>query len=211
MVDWGIRCCPGNVRPARRFRRWRTTPPQDAGRGRDVVIRSLPLRSLPRRRRSETGLPCRYARACGCRAAGTIAGTSNGPDPVRSRAVDRPHRPMLDAVLIMMTRVTAPRHPSPSAWSKVASPAGLEPATPGFIPLRLSPPPRGVRGLDYPFTVALENPRGALRCRPSSLYTFPAWRPGLARDRREAANGSTLSPTLSGSAARFPLATPNSV
>jgi len=42
-----------------------------------------------------------------------------------------------------------------------------------FIPLRLSPPPSGVRGLDYPFTLAR-----SFRCCPSSLYTFPlagAW------------------------------------
>ena len=34
--------------------------------------------------------------------------------------------------------------------------------------LRLSPPPSGVCGLDYPFTLASR--RG---CCPSSLYTFP--------------------------------------
>ncbi|AWN45080.1 hypothetical protein DK419_00990 [Methylobacterium terrae] len=69
----------------------------------------------------------------------------------------------------------------------MASPAGLEPATPGFVPLRLSPPPRGVRGLDYPFTVASKRPLGAAR-----LVSTPsqpggrAWlgigvRPGEAR------------------------------
>lgn len=94
----------------------------------------------------------------------------------------------------------------------VASPAGLEPATPGFIPLRLPPPhPRGrVRGLDYPFTVDLV--AEVLRCRPSSLYTVPVpvGASGLARDwlcPREA--DVERSPNLSGSAARFPLATPN--
>ena len=51
--------------------------------------------------------------------------------------------------------------------------AGLEPAQAfrpyGFsYPLRLSPPPFGVWGLDYPFTLA----RARLRCCPSSLYTF---------------------------------------
>ena len=50
---------------------------------------------------------------------------------------------------------------------------GLEPAQAfrpyGFsYPLRLSPPPFGVWGLDYPFTLA----RARLRCCPSSLYTF---------------------------------------
>jgi hypothetical protein len=42
-----------------------------------------------------------------------------------------------------------------------------------FIPLRLSPPPSGVRGLDYPFTstpVSID----VFRRRPSSLYTFPS-------------------------------------
>lgn len=56
---------------------------------------------------------------------------------------------------------------------KVVRAEGLEPSRPkdnGFsYPLRLSPPPAGVWGLDYPFTLA---PR-RVRCRPSSLYTFP--------------------------------------
>ena len=45
--------------------------------------------------------------------------------------------------------------------------------------LRLSPPPSGVCGLDYPFTLASRR-----RCCPSSLYTFPfgMFLPGLARD-----------------------------
>ena len=45
--------------------------------------------------------------------------------------------------------------------------------------LRLSPPPSGVCGLDYPFTLASRR-----RCCPSSLYTFPfgMFRSGLARD-----------------------------
>ncbi|HBD90180.1 MAG TPA: hypothetical protein DEF16_18700 [Gemmobacter sp.] len=58
--------------------------------------------------------------------------------------------------------------------SEVVSAAGFEPTAPGFIPLRLSPPPFGVRGLDCPFTICPK----ALRCCPSSLYTFPlagAW------------------------------------
>jgi len=51
---------------------------------------------------------------------------------------------------------------------------GLEPSRAlrpnGFsYHLRLSPPPFGVCGLDYPFTVAL-----GCRCCPSSLYTFPS-------------------------------------
>ncbi|RDI37423.1 hypothetical protein C7453_106146 [Gluconacetobacter liquefaciens] len=64
----------------------------------------------------------------------------------------------------------------------MVSAAGFEPTAPGFIPLRLSPPPseNGVRGLDCPFTLGPK----ADRCRPSSLYTFPA-RPGLARDRHD--------------------------
>ncbi|RUS59526.1 hypothetical protein EGN72_12470 [Pseudorhodobacter sp. E13] len=60
----------------------------------------------------------------------------------------------------------------------MVSTAGFEPTAPGFIPLRLSPPPfRGVRGLDCPFTLGF----AALRCCPTSLYTFPGLR-GLARD-----------------------------
>ena len=65
-----------------------------------------------------------------------------------------------------------------------------------FIPLRLSPPPFGVRGLDCPFAMA---PQGYRR-RPSSLYTFPvagAWL-GIGRG----ASARKLSPTLSGSAPR---------
>ena len=67
---------------------------------------------------------------------------------------------------------------------------GLEPSrtlrSNGFsCPLRLSPPLHSCRkvwGLDYPFTVPDLTP--ALRCCPSSLYTFPAvFGPGLARDR----------------------------
>lgn len=61
----------------------------------------------------------------------------------------------------------------------MVAPSGLEPELPFgkqiFIPLRLQPPPEGVRGLDYPFNiVAICN----LSCGPSSLYTFPpkrAW------------------------------------
>ena len=54
---------------------------------------------------------------------------------------------------------------------------GLEPSralrTNGFsYHLRLSPPPFGVCGLDYPFTVPGLVP--GVRCCPSSLYTFPA-------------------------------------
>src|SRR3954451_7330061 len=54
---------------------------------------------------------------------------------------------------------------------------GLEPPPPYgeqiFLPPRLSPPPfNGVRGLDYPFAIAVGRRR-----RPSSLHTFPsgAW------------------------------------
>ena len=36
---------------------------------------------------------------------------------------------------------------------KMVSTEGFEPPTPGFIPLRLSPPHRSVRGLDCPFTI----------------------------------------------------------
>lgn len=50
----------------------------------------------------------------------------------------------------------------------LVSTRGFEPPTPGFIPLRLSPPSEDVRGLDCPFTMSLT----AFRCCPSSLYTF---------------------------------------
>ena len=92
---------------------------------------------------------------------------------------------------------------------KMASTAGFEPATPGFIPLRLSPPPAGVRGLDCPFAMD----RMVYRRCPSSLYTFlrslrcpQAWL-GIGMLPRAV----KLSPTLSRSAAPFPCATPNSV
>ena len=71
---------------------------------------------------------------------------------------------------------------------------GVEPSR-AFLALRIFVPttafaarvprflilPRPVCGLDYPFTLSRTNP--GLRCRPSSLYTFPAdLSPGLARD-----------------------------
>ncbi|RFD19672.1 hypothetical protein DY926_10100 [Komagataeibacter melaceti] len=45
----------------------------------------------------------------------------------------------------------------------VVSAAGFEPTAPGFMPLRLSPPPwvHGVRGLDCPFTMGHLRPTGA--------------------------------------------------
>lgn len=58
---------------------------------------------------------------------------------------------------------------------EMVSAAGFEPTAPGFMPLRLSPPPFSVRGLDCPFAIG---PKKAVRRRPSSLYTFPvagAW------------------------------------
>jgi hypothetical protein len=52
---------------------------------------------------------------------------------------------------------------------ELVGPAGLEPATYGLTShFGFRRRPRGVRGLDCPFTVALA--RG--RCHPSSLYTF---------------------------------------
>ena len=101
------------------------------------------------------------------------------------------HRPAEDAALAMLTIPCSARQPpfgrpreaptrreslAPSAQGlhfRVVRAAGLEPAQAfrpyGFsYPLRLSPPPFGVWGLDYPFTLA----RARLRCCPSSLYTF---------------------------------------
>ena len=86
--------------------------------------------------------------------------------------------------------------------SRMASTRGFEPPTPGFIPLRLSPPPAGVRGLDCPSAM---DPKVDRRC-PSSLYTF--LRRGLARDRH-AASAAKRSPTLSRSVMVFPAITPN--
>lgn len=62
----------------------------------------------------------------------------------------------------------------------MASTAGFEPATPGFIPLRFSSPAlRAVCGLDCLFTIKLM----LFRCCPFSLYTFlPLQQRGLARD-----------------------------
>lgn len=80
---------------------------------------------------------------------------------------------------------------------------GFEPPTPGFIPLRLSPP-QSVRGLDCPFTVDLS----VFRCCPSSLYTFTRFLWSLARDWH-AGMPAKRSPTLSRSIAEFPTATPN--
>ncbi|KKZ88535.1 hypothetical protein RPHASCH2410_CH05120 [Rhizobium phaseoli Ch24-10] len=56
----------------------------------------------------------------------------------------------------------------------MVSTRGFEPPTPGFIPLRLSPPlPRSWSGL------SLHHGRDAFRCCPSSLYTLPRISPGL--------------------------------
>lgn len=56
----------------------------------------------------------------------------------------------------------------------MVSTRGFEPPTPGFIPLRLSPPlSRSWSGL------SLHRRHVAVRCRPSSLYTLPRISPGL--------------------------------
>jgi hypothetical protein len=98
------------------------------------------------------------------------------------------HRPAEVAALAMLTIPCSSRQPSfrrprggrpPDTTAcqglhfGVVRAAGVEPAQAfrpyGFsYPLRLSPPPFGVWGLDYPFTLA----RARLRCCPSSLYTF---------------------------------------
>ncbi len=57
---------------------------------------------------------------------------------------------------------------------EMVSTRGFEPPTPGFIPLRLSPPlSRSWSGL------SLHRKHVAVRCRPSSLYTLPRISPGL--------------------------------
>jgi len=60
----------------------------------------------------------------------------------------------------------------------MVSAVGFEPTTPGFIPLRLSPPVNKL----WPFVVwTVPSPSAwPVRCCPSSLYTFPS--KGLARD-----------------------------
>lgn len=61
---------------------------------------------------------------------------------------------------------------------RMVSAAGFEPTAPGFIPLRLSPPP-----LQAFVVWTVPSPWAeAFRRHPSSLYTFPDRRPGLARD-----------------------------
>src|SRR5256885_32170 len=89
----------------------------------------------------------------------------------------------------------------------MASAAGFEPTAPRFIPLRVSPPHCAFVVWTVPSPWARAFVRPTVRCHPSSLYTFPACA-GLGsgsawRERPQ------LSPTLSGSAARFPVATPN--
>ena len=61
----------------------------------------------------------------------------------------------------------------------LVSAAGFEPTAPGFIPLRLSPPPAPVFDRWGRSWSGLSLHRGlfAGRCRPSSLYTVP----GLSR------------------------------
>ena len=86
----------------------------------------------------------------------------------------------------------------------MASPAGLEPATPGFIPLRLSPPPAGRSWSGLSLRHGPRGPSGAARL--VSTPSRPA--PGLARDRH-GARAPKRSPTLSGSTAPFPRAAPN--
>lgn len=91
----------------------------------------------------------------------------------------------------------------------MASTAGFEPATPGFIPLRLSPPPSGVRGLDCPFAMDRKGlqalPVQSLHL-PAELVLPQAWL-GIGMLRKAV----KLSPNLSRSVAPFPCATPNSV
>ena len=80
----------------------------------------------------------------------------------------------------------------------MVSAAGFEPTAPGFIPLRLSPPPPRdgtaicaeafvVWTVPSPWAAAFA---GAGRRRPSSLYTVRGRRRGLARDRHGASGRS---------------------
>jgi hypothetical protein len=60
-------------------------------------------------------------------------------------------------------------------------PRDLNPPNGFSCQLRLSPPPLGVCGLDYPFTVAFAVGAARLVSTPSRPECF--FRPGLARDR----------------------------
>jgi hypothetical protein len=60
------------------------------------------------------------------------------------------------------------------------NPTGL-PALRIFIPLRLSPPPNGVRGLDYPFTMAPTRCRSAPHHGLITCTRFAAVRAAQAR------------------------------
>ena len=78
----------------------------------------------------------------------------------------------------------------------MVSAAGFEPTAPGFIPLRLAPPlparAGSVRGLDCPFTLGR---KPAVRCCPSSLYTFPVRaRAGLGSGLAEGARRARAFP-----------------
>lgn len=86
--------------------------------------------------------------------------------------------------------------------SRMASTRGFEPPTPGFIPLRLSPPlARSWSGL------SLHHWPQAFRCCPSSLYTFAGSSPALGSGL--ACHCGKRSPTLSRSVMEFPAITPN--
>lgn len=75
----------------------------------------------------------------------------------------------------------------------MVGPPGVEPGTNGLcLPLRLSPPLSGLQsGLSLSFTL-----------HPYSLYTFPLFREGFARDCHATPKGAEVSPNLSGSTNR---------
>lgn len=96
----------------------------------------------------------------------------------------------------------------------VVSATGFEPMAPGFIPLRLSPPPGfvplqgpGVRGLDCPFAVSLFRLVGTARPVSTPSGSSVAER-GLARDRH-GQRWPERSPNLSGYTMGFPVMAPN--
>lgn len=87
----------------------------------------------------------------------------------------------------------------------MASTRGFEPPTPGFIPLQLSLPPAGVRGLDCPFAIGFSAVR---RC-PSSLYTFTRHSSGAWLGIGMLTESAKRSPTLSRSTTPFRCVAPN--
>ena len=187
---------------------------------------------VPRRAISRTFSP---GRSAGCRSPGSV---SNRVFPrssrrscrcrrARSRASAGPMvrigpRPISRVALWRMSRSAqeaAPfrpiRGPEPAlcrAWKRNGVRGGIRTHGPRIHPTSAfaagpgTPGPFVVWTVPSPWAPAAMAEAG--RCRPSSLYTFPGRGRGLARDR-QGRSRPQLSPTLSGSVAPFPIATPS--